>query len=92
MNEQAGFRVAPWSVGCRRSLDSGPPMTQERRRRSRDASAQGLEGGLLALSVRIIHTVGTPLPLGTGPGIRPAGGRPKVPGVGVGAGEAESTR
>lgn len=91
MNEQAGFRVAPWSVGCRRSLDSGPPMTQERRR-SRDASAQGLEGGLLALSVRIIHTVGTPLPLGTGPGIRPAGGRPMVPGVGVGAGEAESTR
>lgn len=60
--------------------------------KSPDRRAQALEGWLLVLSVGIIHTVGTPLPLGTGPGIRPAGGRPMIPGVGVGAGEAESTR
>lgn len=46
-----------------------PGVTEE----NEDASALRLEGRLQALGVRIIHTVGTPLPLGTGPGLRPAG-------------------
>lgn len=46
---------------------------------SADESAPGLEDRLLALGVcvcwggGIIRTVGTPLPLGTGPGLRPTG-------------------
>lgn len=46
-----------------------PGVTEE----NEDASALRLEGRLQALGVWIIHTVGTPLPLGTGPGLRPAG-------------------
>lgn len=39
---------------------------------SAEERAPGLEGGLLALGIQIIHTVGTSLPLGTEPGLRPA--------------------
>lgn len=46
-----------------------PGATEE----SADWSAPELEGRLLAWGVGIIRTVGTPLPLGTGPGLRPTG-------------------